>query len=162
LRSPRCIWPALALAWAVVPSPAAAQPSGRRVNLIRIEGHKGQPSPAAHSLATWGLNDRGQVHRFLVLQVRVLQGELSAAKIITAMQPYAFETQQVTFFLRGPRDLLVQFAETPPDQPIALIAYVRLPERQLSLSDIEVLAVPTSTLEKRGTPVTQPLGRGDD
>jgi hypothetical protein len=133
----------------MAPSPTAAQLPGRKVNLVRIEGHKGLPSPNFRPLASWGLSDRGQLHRFQVLHLRVLQGDLSSTSIVTAMEPYSFEKQQVTFFLRGPQELLVQFAETPPNQPIALIAYVRLPQRQLNLSDIEVLAAPTPTLKER-------------
>jgi hypothetical protein len=138
-------------AWVLSAAAAAQPPRGRRAILARIEGYIGEKPKDVKPLASWGLSDRGRLYAFQVLRIRVLEGDISYDTIVTTMQPYAFAPKQVTFFLRGPAALLQQFAATPHEQPITLIGYLRLNQRQLNLSAIEPGASTTPTPEHPAT-----------
>ena len=63
----------------------------------------------------------------------------------------------VTFFMRGPENLLTQVAEMPRNQPFSMQGYIRFGQRQFNLSSVDLVAATpspavTPTPAGEGTP----------
>src|SRR5262245_25905157 len=99
---------------------------------VRIEGYVGTKPEGVTTEADWTVSCEGKKFPFHVSHIQVLNGSVSPSSIEESAKPY-----RLNYYLRGDRQLLRHFAETPPGQKITMSASLRLGSRDLLISAIE-------------------------